>query len=306
MYIRYGFDLAYELPQATPFTLLLHTHPSIASKVLDKGEQLVVTPEVPVADFVDTHGNHGSRLVAPAGHLRLSLRGIAKDDGLPDPIHPEAGQHPIQEVPADVLRYLLPSRYCEVDKLGPLAWRNFAAIQEGWERVQAVCDWVHESITFDYQQARADRTAYEALAERVGVCRDFTHLAVTLCRCLNIPARYATGYLGDIGVPRDPNPMDFSAWFEVYLGGRWHTFDARHNARRIGRLVMAYGRDAADAAFTTSYGPHILSHFSVVTEEVTGQEAAAQLGEPLTPDTGATPRGGTPVTAQSVPPAVGS
>lgn len=167
-----------------------------------------------------------------------------------------------------MLPFLLPSRYCEADRLGPFAWSRFGQIPPGWGRVQAVCDYVHGHLRFNYEQARATRTALEAWEEGVGVCRDFTHLAITLCRCLNIPARYATGYLGDIGVPADPAPMDFSAWFEVWLGGRWFTFDARHNQRRIGRLVMARGRDAADCALTTTFGPHILRTFKVRTDEV--------------------------------------
>lgn len=275
MHIRFGFDLVYQFPQPTALSLLLHTHPTVASRLRGEPEHLSVEPNVPVDEYIDAHGNRCTRLVAPAGRLKLSLRGLAEDDGLPDPVVPDALQHLVQDLPAEVLRYLLPSRYCEVDRLNPFAWEMFQHTAPGWARVQAVCDWVHRHITFGYPHARKDRTAADALAERVGVCRDFTHLAVTLCRCLNIPARYTTGYLGDIGVPPVPDPMDFSAWFEVYLGGQWHTFDARHNRRRIGRIVMAYGRDAADAAFTTSFGPHVLEHFSVITDEVVADRESA-------------------------------
>ncbi len=267
MRIRFSFDIAYEFPVATPVVLMLHLRPELAPRLLTP-EQLLVSPDVPVGDFRDGFGNRCTRLTAPAGCLELRCTATIRDSGHPAPISTEAEELPVSTLPAAVLPFLLPSRYCDVDLLGELAWSQFNTTPPGWSRVQAVCDWVHHHLRFDYQQARSTRTAYQAHAEKTGVCRDFTHLAITLCRCLNIPARYATGYLGDIGVPPDPAPMDFSAWMEVYLGGRWHTFDVRHNARRIGHLVMARGRDAADVAFTTSFGPHTLSRFNVITEEV--------------------------------------
>jgi len=181
---------------------------------------------------------------------------------------PNAAQVPLQELPDGALVYLLGSRYCDTQKLTDLAWSMFGSISGGWQRVQAICNYVHHRIKFGYHFARNDRTADEAHEERDGVCRDFAHLAVTLCRCMNIPARYCTGYLGDIGVPRDPAPMDFSAWFEVYLDGRWYTFDARHNHPRIGRIVIARGRDAADVAISTTFGSAQLVRFTVMTEEV--------------------------------------
>jgi transglutaminase-like putative cysteine protease len=233
-----------------------------------------VEPDVPVEEFTDPFGNRAARILAPAGRLRLWGETLVHDSGEPDPRHPEAVEHPVQDLPPETLPYLLASRYCEVDRLGDLAWELFAGAPPGWARVQAVCDWVHNHLRFDYSQARPTRTALEAYQERVGVCRDFMHLAITLCRCLNIPARYATGYLGDIGVPPAPFPMDFSSWFEVFLGGRWHTFDARHNTPRIGRVLMARGRDAVDVALTTSFGVANLQQFVVVTDEV------ADLPEP--------------------------
>ena len=198
----------------------------------------------------------------------LEAEGIVRDTGLPDPVVPSAIQHAVEDLPPETLVYLLGSRYCDTQKLTELAWALFGGVNGGWQRVQAICDYVHNRIQFGYQFARSDRTASEGNAEQIGVCRDFAHLAVTLCRCMNIPARYCTGYLGDIGVPLDPAPMDFSAWFEVYLGGRWHTFDARHNHPRIGRIVIARGRDAADVAISTTFGPAELVRFTVLTEEL--------------------------------------
>jgi transglutaminase-like putative cysteine protease len=267
MRIRIGYDLAFAVPAPTPLLALLFTHPSRGSTLLAPDE-LRVEPAVPVEEFLDPFGNRCARLVAPTGKLRLFNDTLVTDSGLPDPVHPEAVQHAVEDLPAEVLQFLLASRYCEVDRLTDIAWELFGETPPGWPRVQAVCDWVHKHIEFGYAFARPTKTAFDAYLERKGVCRDFTHLAVTLCRCLNIPARYATGYLGDIGVPPAPFPMDFSAWFEVYLGGAWHTFDARHNMPRIGRVLMAHGRDAVDVALTTSFGPTTLEQFKVWTEEV--------------------------------------
>jgi transglutaminase-like putative cysteine protease len=268
MNIRFGYDIAYELPAPTDLVLMLHLRPELASQ-LRTPEELRISPWVPREDYKDAFGNRCTRLTAPAGLLELNCDAVIDDSGLPAPVVPAAREHPVHELPAAVLPYLLPSRYCDVELLGSLAWSLANGMAGGWARVQGICDWVHGYLQFDYARARATRTAYDAFKERTGVCRDFTHLAVTLCRCLNIPARYATGYLGDIGVPPDSAAMDFSAWMEVYLGGQWHTFDVRHNARRIGHLVMARGRDAADVALTTTFGPHGLRRFIVRTEEVT-------------------------------------
>ena len=196
------------------------------------------------------------------------------------PTHaPDAPQHDVRELPLETLSFVLPSRYCEVDsELLDFAWQTFGATSAGWARVQAICDFVHGHLRFDYLKARANRTALDGFRERVGVCRDFTHLAITLCRCMNIPARYATGYLGDIGVPSDPNPMDFSAWFEAYLGGQWHTFDARHNHRRIGRVLIGRGRDAGDVPIAMVFGQHLLEKFGVITEEIDPGSTANAVG----------------------------
>jgi transglutaminase-like putative cysteine protease len=267
MLIKIGYAIAYEVFAPTPMLLMLHVHPE-RMKDLRAPERLVTDPAIEVEAFTDSFGNRCSKIIAPPGIIRLSCDTIIEDSGLPEPVFPNAEQHPVQDLPLDVLPYLLSSRYCEVEKLNDTAWSLFGNTPTGWPRVQAVCDWVHNHITFGYAFAREDRTAFEALQEARGVCRDFMHLALTFCRCLNIPARYATGYLGDIGVPRDPASMDFSAFFQAYLGDRWHSFDARHNQRRIGRVAMGYGRDAVDAALTTTFGKHALKNFQVWTDEI--------------------------------------
>ena len=267
MLIKIGYDIAYEVSAPTPMLLMLHVHPE-RMKDLRTPERLITDPEVEVENYTDSFGNRCAKIIAPPGLIRLFSDAIIEDNGLPEPVFPNAEQHPVQELPLDVLPYLLSSRYCEVEKLNETAWQLFGTTPPGWPRVQAICDWVHNHVTFGYEFARDDRTAWEVLQEGRGVCRDFMHLALTFCRCLNIPARYATGYLGDIGVPPVPEPMDFSAFFQAYLGGRWHPFDARHNERRIGRVAMGYGRDAVDVALTTTFGKHVLRKFQVWTDEL--------------------------------------
>jgi transglutaminase-like putative cysteine protease len=268
MLIKIGYDIVLKFPLPTTVIHLLHVHPSRWSDLIEP-EQLTTDPDLPVEEYYDRFGNHRGRINAPGGPLRLFGEAIIRDNGEPDAYAPEAEQLEVRKLPAPLLGFLLSSRYCEVDsELMNFAWFHFRQIRPGWERVQAVCDFVHRHLQFDYQRARSDRTALEAFRERVGVCRDFAHLAITLCRCLNIPARYATGYLGDIGVPPVPDPMDFSAWFEVYLQGGWYTFDARHNRRRIGRVLIGRGCDAADVPITMAFGKQSLEVFRVVTEEL--------------------------------------
>jgi transglutaminase-like putative cysteine protease len=267
MQIRIGYELVYDCPQPTPMMLMLSVHHSRAAD-LAVPDLLVTDPLLPVHAYHDLFGNWCSRIVAPAGRTRLHASGVVYDSGAPDPVVADARQHTIDDLPDDSLVFLLGSRYCETDRLADIAWELFGKTPLGWGRVQAICDYVHERIVFGYEHARSSRTAWEGYCDRTGVCRDFAHLAVAFCRCMNIPARYCTGYLGDIGVPADPAPMDFSAWFEVYLGGAWHTFDARHNHPRIGRVLMARGRDAADVAISTTFGPNTLAGFKVVCEEV--------------------------------------
>jgi transglutaminase-like putative cysteine protease len=266
MLIRLGYDLTFQVPARTPMLLMLYVHPSQAPSLLES-DRVQVEPHAPVEEFMDTFGNRCGRLVVSPGKLRLWNTTLIEDGGAPDPVRRNAWQQPVEALPTEVLPFLLGSRYCEVDQLTTIAWSLFGQTLLGWPRVQAVCDWVHGNIQFGYQFASPTRTAYDVYRERTGVCRDLNHLALTFCRCLGIPARYVTGYLGDIGVPLSPAPMDFSGWFEAYLGGRWYTFDARHNAPRIGRVVMARGRDAVDVAFTTSFGPTNLERFEVSTYE---------------------------------------
>jgi transglutaminase-like putative cysteine protease len=268
MKIHVGFDMVYDCPKPTPMIFNLNVHYTRVSDLLGR-DDIVVEPPVPVRAYRDGFGNWCTRIVAPAGRTRLTANAMVRDSGLPDVIVPDAAQIPVADLPEETLVFLLGSRYCETDRLSVTAWNLFGQTPPGWDRVQAICDYVHRHIAFDYQQARATRTAVEAYEERVGVCRDFTHLAVAFCRCMNIPARYCTGYLGDIGMPPPYGPMDFAAWFEVFLGGQWHTFDSRNNMPRIGRVLIARGRDAADVALSNSFGSSTLSSFTVWTDEVT-------------------------------------
>ena len=267
MLIRAGYDIRLEVAQPTPCVMLLSIHPSRVAD-LRSPHAMVFTPFTEAWDYADSFGNTVTRIVAPAGSTTISIRFTIADPGVPDRYAPDAQCMPVEALPPDVLVFLLGSRYCETDRLSALAWSLFGHTRPGWSRVQAICDYVHGRIRFDYQMARSTRTAFEGNEEGVGVCRDFAHLAVALCRCMNIPARYCTGYLGDFGVPVADSPMDFSAWFDVYLSGEWYTFDARHNFPRIGRVLMARGRDATDVALTTSFGPSFLAGFDVVTDEV--------------------------------------
>jgi len=272
--IRAGFEIVYQCPQPTPMLLVLSPHPSRLPD-LEGPHQLLFDPSIVATEYHDSFGNLCHRIVAPAGRLMVATEFVVHDSGAPDPAVVDAVQHGIDELPDEALVFLLGSRYCETDRLSDLAWSLFGGTAPGWARVQAICDYVHHRITFGYEHADPTRTAFTGHGERCGVCRDFAHLAVTLCRCMNIPARYCTGYLGDIGVPPSDTPMDFSAWFEVYLGGQWHTFDARHNTPRIGRILMARGRDATDVAMVTSFGACRLDGFTVVTEEVRPRLAGA-------------------------------
>lgn len=270
MFIRIGFDIAYSFAQPTEMILMLYTHPSRAAFLMTP-ERLRGEPALVIEDFIDVYGNECARAFCPGGPLHLINDVIMVDGGLPDIRTPNAHQHSIHELPTDTLLYLLGSRYCEIEKLSDIAWDLFGHGPTGWGRVQAICDWVHNHITFAHESARCDRTAHDTLLDKRGVCRDYTHLAITFCRCMGIPARYATGYLGDIGVPVVP-PMDFSAWFEVFLGGQWRTFDARNNKPRVGRILMARGRDAADVALTTTFGKHTLEKFDIWAHEVSHRE----------------------------------
>jgi transglutaminase-like putative cysteine protease len=267
MLIRYGYELTFNCPQPTLMVCLLDAHRERSQELRYEIPPTTV-PAILTRSYFDTFGNTVRRFIAPPGDLTITSDAIVEDSGLPDPIELDANEIPVEQLPDETLVFLLGSRYCETDRLADIAWHHFGSSPRGWRRVQAICDFVSDHLTFGYELARATRTAFEAYQERIGVCRDFAHLAVAFCRCMNIPARYANGFLGDIGVPSDPAPMDYNAWFEVFLDGRWFIFDARHNTPRIGRITVARGRDATDIPLVTSFGRHELKTFRVWTDEV--------------------------------------
>ena len=267
MIIQAGYKISFQCPARTPMLLQLNVHPSRAGD-LRSPDVIKSDPPLEMTAYVDHYGNRVTRLEAAAGLVTFENRFEIYDSGQPDEVPPSNALPPIPKLPDEVLLYLVSSRYCDSDALANFAWSKFQNISGGYARVRAICDYVHQHIRFSYPEASPTRSASDAMRERVGVCRDFAHLSIALCLAMNVPARYCTGYLGDIGVPVDVNPMDFSAWFEVLLDGRWYTMDARHNHPRIGRIVMCRGRDAADVAISTAFGPATLAHFEVVTDEV--------------------------------------
>jgi transglutaminase-like putative cysteine protease len=275
MKLRVGYELRYHFPQPTPLIMMLNVHGTRIPD-LERPDDIVLEPSVPISGYRDVFGNQCSRIVAPAGAMRISTDTIVRDTGLPDPVAPDAAQVAIQDLPDDTLTFLIASRYCDSDRLLDLAWTLFGHTRPGWGRVQAICDFVHQRIAFGYEHARVSRSASQAYEEELGVCRDYAHLAIAFCRALNIPARYCTGYLGDVGTPRPYPPGDFAAWFEAYLGGQWHVFDPRNNVPRVGRVLLARGRDAADVAITTTFGPNTLQGFRVWTDEVAVQAPAIE------------------------------
>ena len=268
MLIKVGCEIVLHFPQPTATILMLYLHPSVAPRVRH-AERVELEPWAAIARYTDLYGNTCGRTVVPAGRVAFRHHAIVYDEGHPEPQEWTARQHPVEDLPDSSLIYLLGSRYCEVDsELKDIAWSLFSTMTPGWPLVQAICDFVHRHIHFDYQQARPNRTALEVYRERTGVCRDFMHLAITFCRCLNIPARYCTGYISDVNMPPPYGPMDFAAWFEVYLEGGWYMFDARNNKPMYGRVLMARGRDAADVAMITSFGPNELRNFTVICDEL--------------------------------------
>jgi transglutaminase-like putative cysteine protease len=269
MRIRCGFEITFDCPAEAPMLLMLNVHPERRGD-LETPDVLRVDPDLYIHQYLDGWGNICSRVLLPPGHTTFSADFVIRDSGLPEPRFPGAKMAAVQDLPDEVIVYLLGSRYCETDRMSDLAWSLFGDTEPGWPRIQAILAYSHKRIAFDYQKARPTKTAWDAHEENAGVCRDYAHLAITLCRCMNIPARYCTGYLGDIPVPLADGPMDFSAWFEVWLDGGWRAMDARHNVPRVGRIVMAHGRDATDAAISTSFGPAQLVGFKVVTEEIGG------------------------------------
>jgi transglutaminase-like putative cysteine protease len=268
MQIRFGYEFKYDFEQSTALILALNVHYSRSSDLVVP-DHVIVSPRVDVRGYRDAFGNWRNRLLVPAGATRLSGNGVVNDSGHPDPSHPTAVQHPVDHLPEETLVFLLGSRYCETDRLMEVAWEKFANSGTGWGLVQNICDFVHRHIRFGYEYANPTKTAWDVFHQGTGVCRDYAHLAVAFCRCLNVPARYCTGYLSDIGIPPPHEAMDFAAWFEAYLDGRWWTFDPRNNAPRRGRILIARGRDAADVPMTTTFGPGQLAEFRVWTDEVT-------------------------------------
>lgn len=274
MLIRLGYEMVFQCPQPTPIILTLHIHQCRSDDLL-RPDQLQIEPALPYSTYIDSFGNQCTRLLSPAGRLRITADALVQDGGDVEPAQFDAREVPVNQLPENTLLYLLPSRYCESDLLSQAAWQLFGHLQPGWHRVQAVCDWVHHHITFGYEHARPTKTAWETYQDGLGVCRDYAHLAISLLRALNIPARYCTTYLGDIGVPPVHAPMDFAGCLEAYIGDSWYFFDPRNGTRRIGRVLIARGRDAADVAISTSYGPTLLESFRVWTDEVPDQQAAA-------------------------------
>jgi len=267
MKICVGSEIIYRCSQQTPMILMVQVHSSRTADII-VSNYLTTDPLVPVNTYCDKFGNWCSRIMAPPGEIRLTSSAVIRDTGQPDLMECYAEQHEVADLPEDTLVYLLGSRYCETDLLSQAAWDLFSRTPPGWHRVRSICDYVHNHIAFNYQAARSTRTAWDVFNERIGVCRDYAHLAVTFCRCMNIPARYCTGYLGDIGMPPPYDIMDFAAWFEVYLGGKWYMFDPRNNVPRIGRVLIARGRDATDVAIATTFGPSSLLGFKVYTSEI--------------------------------------
>ena len=278
MQIRIGSELIYTCVQPTPMILMLNIHFTRANDLV-VSDKLVTfpPPPLPICGYRDSFGNWCSRIVAPVGETRITTDAVINDEGLNDIVAANAKQTPVENLPDETRMFLLGSRYCETERLLDIAWQLFGNAPTGWQRVQAICDFVHQHLEFGYQNARASKTAYEAFQERTGVCRDFAHLAIIFCRCMNIPARYYTGYLGDIGIPPPYAPMDFAGWFEVWLDGRWYTFDARSNVPRIGRMLMARGRDAADVAISTTFGPNVLKSFKVWTDELIEEQPSRRM-----------------------------
>jgi transglutaminase-like putative cysteine protease len=269
MQLRTGYEIVYNFPQPTPIILVVNIHDSRASDIVVP-DHLTTEPWLPITGYRDAFGNRCNRVLAPAGRLRLATDGIIRDNGQPDEIVSAAGQDSVEDLPEETLVFLLGSRYCETDLLSETAWQLFSGITPGYPRVQAICDYVHNHIFFSYQNARATRGAAEAFRERTGVCRDYAHLAIAFCRCMNIPARYCTGYLSDVGMSPPFGVGDFAAWIEAWIGGRWHLFDPRNNVPRRGRVLMARGRDASDVAIATTFGPNTLESFRVWTDEIPG------------------------------------
>jgi transglutaminase-like putative cysteine protease len=265
--VRVGYEISYEFPQPTPMIALLNVHYSRASDLVHP-DTMKTSPSTRFTSYRDGFGNWCNRLTAPAGLFTISSDALVRDDGALDEVGWTAEQHAIEDLPDETLAFLLPSRYCDSDRLIGLAWDLFGHLPAGWATVSAINEYVHEHITFGYEWASPTMTAWDAYLGGHGVCRDYAHLGTALCRAMNIPARYCTGYLAFIDIPTPQNPMDFAGWFEVFLGGRWWTVDPRNLVPRAGRILIARGRDAADVAITTTFGANMLADFRVWTDQL--------------------------------------
>jgi transglutaminase-like putative cysteine protease len=251
--LRVGCEFIYDVSAPTPATVQVRPRSDARHQLIT--ETWTTTPSLPIDEYVDFYGNPVKRLVMPEGELGLRYDAVYSVPDEPDPDGSGLAHPPLEQIPGELLHFTLPSRYCLSDELMGTAWELFGQSEPGWARVQAICDWVHDNLQFQYGTSSPLTTAVDVFKARKGVCRDFAHLAVTFCRAMNIPARYVFGYLPDIYVPLPPEPMDFAAWMEVWLGDRWWTFDPRNNARRVGRVLIGRGRDALDVAMLTTYGP---------------------------------------------------
>ncbi|HEX3855690.1 MAG TPA: transglutaminase family protein [Verrucomicrobiae bacterium] len=275
--VRVGCNLVYETTVQTP--VLFVFKPRLESRVLVTQEKLSFGIGQPSYEFQDSHGNITYRSTFMPGRNEIRHDALVAVSSLPDSRNIQGDIVPIGQLPHELLRYTLPSRYCDSDKLMNFAWNNFGQIQHGLPRVQAICDWVHNNIEYRFMSGRPDLSASEVIERRYGVCRDFAHAVIALCRAFNLPARYVTGHLPDIGYIDPGTAMDFHAYCEVYLGNEWLTFDARYNVPRIGRVKVAHGADAVDGAFATIYGEATLTHFQVWAYQVNSQQVS--VGDPI-------------------------
>jgi transglutaminase-like putative cysteine protease len=275
--VRVGCDLVYETSVRTPVLLVLKPRHESGIRVLQ--EKFSFGVGQPAHEFPDSHGNLLYRSVFLPGRNEIRHDALVEVSPSPDSRDASGEALPVEQLPSEILRYTLPSRYCDSDKLMDFAWAQFGQIPHGLPRVQAICDWVHDNIEYRFASGRSDLSASEVIGRRYGVCRDFAHAAIALCRAFNLPARYVTGHLPDIGYVDPGTPMDFHAYCEIYLGKKWFTFDPRYNIPRIGRIKVAHGADAVDGAFTTIYGQATLSHFEVWAYQVNPSQVS--VGTPI-------------------------
>ena len=269
MRVRVGCEFTWETEDEVPMLMLVR--PRIDADHVVVYESTWMDPEVPLREYTDLYGNICWRYLTPVGRSTVRYDAVIEIPPTPDPILPDAALHAVDDLPDEAIVFTLPSRYIESDRLLDIAWDLFGSTPRTWQRIQAICDWVHTNIEFKSGSSTSTTTAFDIYTQRAGVCRDFGLLAVAFCRAMNIPARYTFGYLPDIAIEPPDVPMDFHTWFEAYVGGHWYTFDARHNTPRVGRVVVARGRDAVDCALSTAYGSARLAKFTVWSDEITAE-----------------------------------